>query len=152
MLERDLQSRRRSGKRGIERGAEPLAVTRNHEIDHGPSDHLVRVVPGDFAYRVVRLANASALQHREHRVGAISAYQIAANGALTLLPGSTPAGGPNAGAVDARLSPDGGFLYVDQAKAHAVAAFAVNGGNLTQLGNSPFPLPGGAAPAGIVAS
>ena len=42
--------------------------------------------------------------------GTISAYEIAANGALTLLPGSTPAGRPNAGAVDARLSPDGGFL------------------------------------------
>ena len=43
-------------------------------------------------------------------------------------------------------------MYVDQAKAHAVAAFAVNGGNLTELGTSPFPLPGGAAPAGIVVS
>ena len=84
--------------------------------------------------------------------GTISGYQIAANGALTLLPGSTPAGGPDAGAVDARLSPDGGFLYVDQSKAHAVAAFAVNGGSPTQLGASPFPLPGGAAPAGIVVS
>ena len=84
--------------------------------------------------------------------GTISTFQIAANGALTLLPASTPAGGPNAGAVDARLSPDGGFLYVDQSKAHAVAAFAVNGGNLTGLGTSPFPLPGGAAPAGIVVS
>ena len=84
--------------------------------------------------------------------GTISAYRIAASGALSLLPGSTPAGGPNAGAVDARLSPDGGFLYVDQSKAHAVAAFAVNGGTLTQLGTSPFPLPAGAAPAGIVVS
>jgi 6-phosphogluconolactonase len=83
--------------------------------------------------------------------GTISAYQIAASGALTLLPGSTPTGGPTAGAVDARLSPDGGFLYVDQSKAGAVAAFAVSGGNLTSLG-SPFPLPGGAAPAGIVVS
>ena len=57
--------------------------------------------------------------------GTISGYQIAHNGALTLLPGSTPAGGPSAGAVDARLSPDGGFLYVDQSKTDAVAAFAV---------------------------
>ena len=84
--------------------------------------------------------------------GTISAYQIAANGALTLLPGSTAAGGPDAGAVDARLSSDGGFLYVDQSKAHVVAAFAVNGGSLTQLGTSPFPRPAGAAPAGIVIS
>ncbi len=84
--------------------------------------------------------------------GTISGYQIAANGALTLLTGNTPAGGPSVGAVEVRLSPDGGFLYVDQAKAHAVAAFAVNGGNLTQLGTSPFQLPADAAPAGIVNS
>jgi DNA-binding beta-propeller fold protein YncE len=84
--------------------------------------------------------------------GTISGYQIAASGALSLLPGSTAAGGPSAGAVDARLSPDGGFLYVDQSKTDGVAAFAVNGGGLTQLGASPFPLPAGAAPAGIVVS
>ena len=84
--------------------------------------------------------------------GTVSGYQIAASGALSLLPGSAPAGGPGAGAVDARLSPDGGFLYVDQSKTGAVAGFAVSGGSLTALGTSPFPLPGGAAPAGIVVS
>jgi 6-phosphogluconolactonase len=81
--------------------------------------------------------------------GTISAYRIAANGALTLLPGSTSAGGPAAGAVDARLSPGGGFLYVDQSKTGEVAAFLVSGGNLTGLGT--FPLPAG-APAGVVVS
>ena len=55
-------------------------------------------------------------------------------------------------AVDARLSPDGGFLYVDQSKTDAVAAFTVHGGRLTQLGASPFSLPAGAALAGIVVS
>ena len=82
--------------------------------------------------------------------GTISTFQIAANGALTLLPGSTAVGGSTAGAVDARLSPDGGFLYVDQSKAGKVAAFEVSGGSLTGLGA--FPLPAGAAPAGIVVS
>ena len=67
--------------------------------------------------------------------------------------GSTPAGGTGSvGAVDARLSPDGGFLYVDESRTGTVAAFAVHGGNLTELGTSPFPLPAGAAPAGIVVS
>ena len=37
-----------------------------------------------------------------------------------------------------------------RARPGAIAGFAVNGGNLTELGTSPFPLPGGAAPAGIV--
>jgi hypothetical protein len=32
----------------------------------------------------------------------------------------------------------------------AVGAFAVNGGNLTELASSPTSLPAGAAPAGIV--
>jgi 6-phosphogluconolactonase (cycloisomerase 2 family) len=94
--------------------------------------------------------------------GSISSYSIAANGALTLL-GSTSISGSNLGAVDARLSPDGGTLFVDESpdggtlfvdesKANAVAAFAVSGGNLTELSSSPTPLPPGAAPAGIVAN
>ena len=61
-----------------------------------------------------------------------------------------PAGGPAVGAVNARLSPDGGFLYVDQSKTGKVAAFLVTGGGLTGLGA--FPLPAGAAPAGMVVS
>ena len=81
--------------------------------------------------------------------GTVSRYSIAAGGALHLL-GSTPVRGTSVGAVDARLSPDGQFLYVDESKTGAVAAFAVQGGNLTELANSPAPLPAGATPAGIV--
>jgi 6-phosphogluconolactonase len=83
--------------------------------------------------------------------GSVSSYQIAANGALTLLC-STPISGTKVGAVDARLSPDGGFLYVDESAVGKVAAFTVSGGSLTELSTSPFPLPAGAAPAGIVVS
>jgi 6-phosphogluconolactonase len=82
--------------------------------------------------------------------GTISRYSVAYNGALTLL-GSTPVGAMGGvGAVDARLSPDGRTLYVDESKIDAVGAFAVDGGNLTELPGSPFPLPGGATPAGMV--
>jgi 6-phosphogluconolactonase (cycloisomerase 2 family) len=81
--------------------------------------------------------------------GTISRYQIAPDGTLTLL-GSTQVRGTNAGAVDVRLSPDGRFLYLDEVAAGKVAAFAVAGGNLTELATSPFTLPAGAAPAGIV--
>jgi hypothetical protein len=59
---------------------------------------------------------------------------------------------PRRPAVDARLSPDGRFLYVDESRIGKVGAFAVNGGNLTELGTSPFALPAGATPAGIVVS
>jgi 6-phosphogluconolactonase len=81
--------------------------------------------------------------------GTISRYSIATNGTLTLL-GSTPVKATGGvGAVDPRLSPDGRFLYVDESKIGAVGIFAVNGGNLTELPNSPVLLPAGATPAGI---
>jgi len=84
--------------------------------------------------------------------GEISRYSIAPGGALTLL-GSTPAGATGGvGAVDARLSPDGRTLFVDESRIGAVGAFAVTGGNLTELSSSPTSLPAGAAPAGIVVS
>ena len=82
--------------------------------------------------------------------GTISRYSITPGGTLTLL-GSTPvraSGG--VGAVNARLSPGGRYLYVDESKIGAVSAFAVHGGNLTELAGSPTSLPTGATPAGIV--
>jgi 6-phosphogluconolactonase len=82
--------------------------------------------------------------------GTISRYRIAPDGALMLL-GSTPVSQTGGvGAVDARLSPDGGFLYLDESQIGKVGAFAVNGGNLTELSSSPISLPAGATPAGIV--
>jgi 6-phosphogluconolactonase len=82
--------------------------------------------------------------------GDISRFWIAPNGTLTLL-GSTPVSATGGvGAVDARLSPDGRTLYVDESRIGAVGAFAVNGGNLTELPSSPTSLPAGATPAGIV--
>ncbi len=82
--------------------------------------------------------------------GEISRYQIAPDGTLTLL-GSTPVSQTGGvGAVDARLSPDGRYLFVNESRIGAVGAFAVNGGNLTELPTSPTLLPAGATPAGIV--
>jgi 6-phosphogluconolactonase len=82
--------------------------------------------------------------------GDISRYWIAPNGTLSLL-GSTPVSSSGGvGAVDARLSPDGQTLYVDESRIGAVGAFAVEGGNLTELPSSPTSLPAGATPAGIV--
>jgi 6-phosphogluconolactonase len=82
--------------------------------------------------------------------GEISRYAIAPNGSLTLL-GSTPVSNTGGvGAVDARLSNDGRTLYVDESRVGTVGAFAVNGGNLTELPSSPVALPAGAHAAGIV--
>jgi len=82
--------------------------------------------------------------------GTISRFQIRDGGALTLL-GSTPVGQTGGvGAVDARLSPDGRYLFVDESRIGKVGAFAVHGGNLTELASSPASLPAGATPAGIV--
>jgi 6-phosphogluconolactonase len=81
--------------------------------------------------------------------GEISRYSIAPNGTLTLL-GSTPVSQTGGvGAVDARLSPDGRTLYVDESRIGKVGEFAVNGGSLTELAGSPVSLPAGATPAGV---
>ena len=84
--------------------------------------------------------------------GTISRFSIAPGGKLTLL-GSTPvAATGGVGAVDARLSPGGRYLYVDESKIGSVGIFAVHGGSLTELSSSPVKLPAGATPAGIIAS
>jgi hypothetical protein len=60
--------------------------------------------------------------------GSISRYAITLGGTLTLL-GTTPIrGAGGAGAVDARLSPDGRTLYVNESEGGVVGAFAVSGG------------------------
>jgi 6-phosphogluconolactonase len=82
--------------------------------------------------------------------GSISSYSIAWNGALTLL-GSTPVSAEaGVGAVDARLSPDGRTLYVDETAANAVGVFAVDGGQLTEQAS--VALPAGAHAAGLAVS
>jgi 6-phosphogluconolactonase len=82
--------------------------------------------------------------------GSISSYSIAWNGALTLL-GSTPVSAQaGVGAVDARLSPDGRTLYVDETAANAVGVFAVSGGQLTEQPS--VALPAGAHAAGLAVS
>jgi len=81
--------------------------------------------------------------------GSISRFSIAADGTLTLL-GSTPVSATGGvGAVDARLTPDGATLYVDESRIASVGGFEVDGGNLTELSSSPTALPVGATPAGI---
>ncbi len=82
--------------------------------------------------------------------GTISRYSIARNGTLTLLGSTAVSATGGVGAVDARLSPGGRTLFVNESRIGAVGAFAVNGGNLTELPSFPTPLPAGATPAGIV--
>ena len=82
--------------------------------------------------------------------GSISRYSIAPGGALTLLGSTAVRATGGVGAVDARLSPDGHTLYVDESRIGSVGAFRVTGGNLTELASSPASLPAGAKPAGIV--
>lgn len=80
----------------------------------------------------------------------ISRYSIGSGGSLTLLGSTSVRGTGGVGAVDARLSPGGRYLFVDESNTGAVAAFAVHGGSLTELATSPTALPAGATPAGIV--
>ena len=80
----------------------------------------------------------------------ISSYRINSNGSLTYL---STAGFKSGGGIrpfDARLDPSGSYLYVVDAALNAVSAFAVDGGTLTELAGSPFALPAGATPFGVV--
>ena len=79
--------------------------------------------------------------------GSISRYSIAADGTLTLLGSTAVNSQSGVGAVDARLSIDGKTLYVNESRIAAVGEFAVDGGQLTELGS--VSLPAGATPAGV---
>ena len=78
----------------------------------------------------------------------LSRYAIGRDGSLTLI-GTTAFTNGN-GAVDARLSPDGRFLFVTGGRGLVVSGFAVHGGDVTELASSPTALPAGTSPTGIV--
>jgi 6-phosphogluconolactonase len=81
----------------------------------------------------------------------ISSYTIQADGSLQLLGSTGFSSGTGIRPFDARLDPTGSTLYVVDGALDAVSAFAVSGGSLSEVPSSPFPLPGGATPFGIVA-
>lgn len=81
--------------------------------------------------------------------GSVSRYVIAADGTLTLL-GSTPlSNGTPARPIDLGLSGNGHFLYVVEAGAGAIGAFAVSRDAVIELSLSPVALPSGATPSGV---
>jgi 6-phosphogluconolactonase len=83
----------------------------------------------------------------------ISSYAILADGSLRHLSDTAFKSGVGIRPFDARLDPEGRWLYVVDAAAPAtISAFAVSGGTLTELASSPAALPGGATPFGIVAN
>ncbi len=81
----------------------------------------------------------------------ISSYAIQADGSLHLLGSTGFSSGTGIRPFDARLDPSGSTLYVVDAALNAVSAFAVSGGALSEVPSSPFQLPAGATPFGIVA-
>jgi 6-phosphogluconolactonase len=80
----------------------------------------------------------------------ISSYGIDANGSLSYLMTTAFKSGAGIRPFDARLDPSGDHLYVVDAALDAVSVFAVDGGSLHELTGSPFALPVGATPFGIV--
>ncbi|MGH7764988.1 MAG: lactonase family protein [Candidatus Dormibacteraceae bacterium] len=81
----------------------------------------------------------------------ISSYRILAGGSLSYLSSTPFKSGMGTGPFDARLDPTGANLYVVDSALDAVTAFSVSGGSLSEMPLSPFALPGGATPFGIVA-
>ena len=82
----------------------------------------------------------------------ISSYAIARDGTLTLLSNTPVSSTPGVTGTDIALSTDGGTLYVNMAKTNTVAAFAVHGGTVTQLPNSPTQARGSGSTVGITTS
>lgn len=82
----------------------------------------------------------------------ISSYAILADGSLSYSSTAAFKSGPGIRPFDARLDPEGRWLYVVDAATAKVSAFSVSGGSLTELASSPFALPGGATPFGIAAN
>jgi 6-phosphogluconolactonase len=80
----------------------------------------------------------------------ISSYRILKDGSLAYTSTTPFSGGTVIRPFDARLDPSGANLYVVDAALAAVSAFAVDGGTLSELAASPFKLPVGATPFGIV--
>jgi 6-phosphogluconolactonase (cycloisomerase 2 family) len=82
----------------------------------------------------------------------VSSYAILADGSLSHSSDTAFKSGVGIRPFDARLDPTGAWLYVVDAATATVSGFSVSGGSLTELARSPFALPGGATPFGIVAS
>jgi 6-phosphogluconolactonase len=80
----------------------------------------------------------------------ISSYKIRADGSLAYLSTTPFRSGAGIRPFDARLDPSGADLYVVDAALDAVSAFAVDGGTLSELAASPFALPTGSTPFGVV--
>jgi 6-phosphogluconolactonase (cycloisomerase 2 family) len=79
----------------------------------------------------------------------VSVQSIAANGALSPIPGS-PFIGPGINSNVAVLSPDDSKLFVSNQYSNSVTVFNVDpGGALTLVPGSPFPAPGSFQPSGM---
>jgi hypothetical protein len=82
----------------------------------------------------------------------VSSYAILADGSLSHSSDTAFKTGLGIRPFDARLDPQGRWLYVVDAATATISGFAVSGGSLSELAQSPFALPGGATPVGIVAN
>jgi 6-phosphogluconolactonase len=82
----------------------------------------------------------------------ISSYAIAPDGSLSLLSNTPVSSTPGVTGTDVALSADGDTLYLNMAKTNTVAAFAVHGGTVTQLPNSPTQASGSGSTVGITTS
>ncbi len=85
--------------------------------------------------------------------GTVSEYATSPSGSLTLVGSTTVSSAAGVGATDPVVSADGRNLYVNESGAHAVAAFSINSGQLTELSSSPTALPAGiTASVGVAAN
>jgi 6-phosphogluconolactonase len=106
--------------------------------NHQTAPCWMAIAPDGSHLYVINTANSS-----------VSRYEIQEDGSLTLL-GNTILNDPtNLRAVDARLDPQGAFLYVLGADAGVISILALDDGDLTELPGSHVKLPAGTTPFGI---
>ena len=80
----------------------------------------------------------------------LTVFSIAANGALSPVPGSPFPAGPGGTLVGIKVTPDGKFLAVARQQVNTVSMFSISGlGGLTPVPGSPFPAGGTGAAAGV---
>lgn len=112
-----------SSYRFNERSAAPIVATPSLANGQGAACWVAVTPDGKFAFS----ANAATSN--------VSSFSVARNGQLTLVAGNAGVTGPNAGALDMAVTPDGNQLHVFAPRGLQIVSFTITpGGTLVPLG------------------
>jgi 6-phosphogluconolactonase (cycloisomerase 2 family) len=123
-------------------GAADASAVSSYRVGRGTLDNVTPSAPTEqtAACWVVVTGNGRYIYTTNTGSGSVSGYEIARDGSLTLLDadGRTGVTGDGSSPIDASLSRNSQYLYVLNAGAATISAFAVErDGSLTHLGDTP---------------